>query len=98
MITSPLFHPSTNGAAENAVKTLKACLLKFLKETSNGMSVSSIISRYLFNYRNTPHWVTGECPSMLMFGRKVRTRLDLLKDFGGKREKSKKAFQKKKEK
>ncbi|XP_060845664.1 uncharacterized protein K02A2.6-like [Rhopalosiphum padi] len=96
-ITSPPFHPSTNGAPENAVKTFKACLLKFLKESSNSMSVSSVmvISRYLFNYRNTPHWVTGECPSVLMFGRKVRTRLHLLKEFGGIKEDQNKHFNEK---
>lgn len=97
VVTSPPFHPSTNGAAENAVKTFKACLLKFMKDSGKGMSVSSVISRYLFNYRNTPHWVTGECPSMLMFGRKVRTRLDLLKEFGGRKEDQYKHFRGKRE-
>jgi len=92
VITSPPFHPSTNGAAENAVKTLKACLLKFMKANGKGISVSSVISRYLFNFRNTPHWVTGECPSMLMFGRNVRTRLDLLKEFGCRKENQSKHF------
>jgi len=41
--------------------------------------------------------VTGECPSMLMFGRKVRTRLDLLKEFGGRKEDQNKHFKGKRE-
>jgi len=97
VITSSPFHPSTNGAAENAVNNFKACLLKFMMDSGKGMSVSSAISRYLFNYRNTTHWVTGECPSMLMFGRKVRTRLDLLREFGGRKEDQYKHFKGKRE-
>lgn len=63
-----------------------------MKDSDMSVSVSSVISKYLFNYRNTPHWVTGECPSMMMFGRKVRTRLDLLKEFGGRKENQSKHF------
>ncbi|KAK9747192.1 hypothetical protein QE152_g5533 [Popillia japonica] len=40
--------------------------------------MSTLISKYLFSYRNTPHCVTGETPSKLMFSRKVKTRLDFL--------------------
>jgi len=41
--------------------------------------------------------VTGECPSMLMFGRKVRTRLDLLRELGGRKENQLKHFKGKRE-
>jgi len=82
IVTSPPFHPSTNGAADNAVKSYKSCLLKLMRYNKGSNSVSALISRYLFTYRNTPHWITGECPSTILFGRKVRTRLDLLTDFG----------------
>lgn len=71
IVTSSPSHPSTNGAAENAVKTFKSCLLKLIKSNKINELISSIISRYLFTYRNTPHWVTGECPSTIVFGRKV---------------------------
>lgn len=83
MVTSPPFHPSAKGAADNAVKTFKSCLLKLIKSNKSSLSISAIISRYLFTYRNTPHWVTGECPSTIVFGRKIKTRFDLLKDYGG---------------
>lgn len=77
--TSPPYHPATNGAAENAVKTFKTSIYKALRDTKNSMlSLNTIVSRYLFSYRNTPHWVTGETPSKLMFGRKLKSRLDFL--------------------
>lgn len=30
-------------------------------------------------YRNSPHWTTNECPAKLMFGRKLKNRLDFIK-------------------
>lgn len=77
--TSPPYHPATNGSAENAVKSFKANVYKALKDTkSSNASLNTIVNRYLFSYRNTPHWVTGETPSKLMFGRKIKNRLDFL--------------------
>jgi len=78
--TSPSFHPVTNGAAENAVKSFKIGIQKALKDKKNkDVTVSTLINRYLFMYRNSPHWTTNECPAKLMFGRKLKTRLDFLK-------------------
>ncbi|XP_008190241.1 uncharacterized protein K02A2.6-like [Acyrthosiphon pisum] len=78
--TSPPFHPATNGAAENAVKSFKRGINKALKDKINkGVTVSTLINRYLFMYRNSPHWTTNECPAKLMFGRKLKTRLDFLR-------------------
>lgn len=48
-----------------------------------GMLFNSMISRCLFSYINTPHWITGECPMPLMFN--VRTKLDLFKKFRGRK-------------
>lgn len=77
--TSPPYHPATNGAAENSVKTFKSALNKLLMDSScYNLSISALVSKYLFSYRNTPHCVTGETPSKLMFLRKVKTRLDFL--------------------
>ncbi|KAF2901747.1 hypothetical protein ILUMI_04444, partial [Ignelater luminosus] len=79
--TSSPYHPATNGAAENAVKTFKLAFKKLLLDDCNkNLSNSSIISKYLFSYRNTPHCCTGETLSKLMLGRIVKTRLALLND------------------
>ncbi|KAK9701332.1 hypothetical protein QE152_g30687 [Popillia japonica] len=47
-------------------------------KNSNKMGLSSLITKYLFSYRNTPHSTTGQTPSKLMFSRKVKTRFDFL--------------------
>ncbi|KMQ87799.1 hypothetical protein RF55_12828 [Lasius niger] len=78
--TSSAFHPSTNGAAENFVKTLKTALAKAMKDPKNrSTSLRSLLNRFLFAYRTTPYCVTGETPDKLMFNRNVRTLMDLIK-------------------
>ena len=37
------------------------------------------LARFLISYRNTKHTVTGMPPAELMFGKTLRTRLDLLR-------------------
>lgn len=77
-MTSPVAHPQSNGAAENAVKTVKLALEKILA-TEGDMMVEDAIVNFLMVYRNTPHCTTQETPSQRMFGRKVNLRLDLVK-------------------
>lgn len=78
-LTSVPYHPSTNGAAENSVKSFKQALSKMLADaTTASDELSTLISKYLFSYRNTPHCVTNETPSKLMFSRKIKTRFDFL--------------------
>ena len=71
--TSP-HHPSSNGQAERAVQTFKSSMKRFTEGT-----VLTKVTRFLLHYRTTPHSVTGQSPAELMFNRKLRTRLDLLK-------------------
>ena len=73
-VCSAPFHPSTNGLAENMVKTFKSAL-RHLK----GEEVSIAIDRFLFKYRLTPHTTTGLSPSELLLGRRVRSVFDLLR-------------------
>lgn len=78
-VVSPPYHPSTNGAAENGVKSFKSAINKFLCDSKTCFQeIPTLINKYLFSYRNTPHSVTEETPSKLMFSRKVKTRLDFL--------------------
>ena len=72
-VTSAPYHPSTNGLAERAVQSFK----QGLKRTT-GKSIQDRLSRFLFQYRTTPHSTTGVPPSELLMGRRLRTRFDLL--------------------
>ena len=49
-VTSSPYHPSTNGLAERGVQTLKLGI----KRTKGG-SLQEKLSRFLFDYRITPH-------------------------------------------
>ena len=73
-LLTPPYHPALNGLVERSVQTFKE-RLKRLKEGS----LNTRLSRFLFKYRLTPHSSTGFSPAELMFGRKLRSTLDLLK-------------------
>ena len=72
-ITSAPYHPSTNGLAERAVQTFKQALKRI-----QGSSIQEKLSKFLFQYRITPHTTTGIAPAELFMGRRLRSRLDLL--------------------
>jgi hypothetical protein len=74
-ITGAPYHPETNGAAENLVKTFKRSL-KASKAT--GIPVDVALEQFLLAYRTTPHATTNVTPAKLL-GRELRTRLDLLR-------------------
>ena len=68
------YHPATNGLAEKAVQTVKTAL----KKATTGTSLETRISRFLFQYRLTPHTTTGVSPAKLLMNRTPHSRLDLL--------------------
>ena len=72
-IRSPPYHPASNGLVERAVQTFK----EGMKRLKLG-SLNTRLSRFLLRYRITPHSSTGSSPSELLWGRKLRSQLDLL--------------------
>ncbi|XP_041353242.1 uncharacterized protein K02A2.6-like isoform X1 [Gigantopelta aegis] len=74
-ILSAPYHPATNGLAERFVQTFKHALRK-LKSADN---LQQKLSAFLLTYRNTSHSTTSESPAMLLLGRRLCSRLDLLK-------------------
>ncbi|CAG9134518.1 unnamed protein product [Plutella xylostella] len=75
-VTSAPYRPQGNGAAENAVKTIKKCLKRALHE---GEDVATALSKFLLQYRNCPHATTGVAPAVALMGRRLRSRLDALR-------------------
>ena len=50
-----------------------------MKSETEVKPLSIKLTTFLLAYRNNPHSTTGEAPSQLFWGRRLRTRLDLLK-------------------
>lgn len=76
-VTSPIYHPASNGQAENSVRTCKK-MIKCILSKGHARDIHERLLEYVFNYRNTQHCATGSTPAMLMYGREFRSRLDLL--------------------
>ncbi len=78
-ILVPPYSPSSNGQAERGVRSFKEGLKKALGEGGGGKSnIKAKLINYLLRYRATPHATTGKSPAELLFGRKIRTKLDLV--------------------
>ena len=70
------YHPSSNGLAENAVKSVKSALRKMCAKKG---VLQDQIACYLFKHRLTPHTTTGRSPAELLLGRLPRSRLSLIR-------------------
>lgn len=71
-IRTPPYHPASNGLVERAVQTSKEGMKRQKLGTLNTRL------RLLLCYRITQYSSTGVSPSELMWGRKLRSTLDLL--------------------
>ncbi|XP_062715253.1 uncharacterized protein K02A2.6-like [Aedes albopictus] len=69
------YHPATNGLAERFVQTFKAKLKSLQCDTS---TMHAELCNILLAYRKTIHPATGKSPSMMLYNRQIRSRLDLL--------------------
>ena len=74
-VTSPPYHPQSNGAAERCVQTFKGAMKSMKDEPGN---IGTRLLRFRFQYRSTPHATTGTSPAQLFLGRTLRTRLSML--------------------
>ncbi|XP_041970711.1 uncharacterized protein K02A2.6-like [Aricia agestis] len=74
-LTAP-YHPASNGAAENAVRSVKRALKTAIVDNVDD---DTALSRFLFTYRNTVHSTTGRESAVALLGRRLHGRLDLLR-------------------
>ena len=75
--TSP-YHPQANGLVENFNGTLKKMLKCYAQEEPTDWDRQ--IPYVLFAYREAPHETTGYSPFELLYGRRVRGPLQLMKE------------------
>ena len=67
-IQSAPYHSSSNGLAERFVQTFKRAMKAGEK---GGGSLNTRLSRFLFDYRSTPHATTNVSPAELFLWRKI---------------------------
>ena len=75
--TTP-YHPQTDGPVERFNGTLKAMLNKLTSR--NQKDWDELLPYRLFAYREVPQESTGFAPFELLYGRRVRSQLDVLKE------------------
>lgn len=74
--TSP-YNPSSNGAAENLVRTFK----RFLVKCSRNSELETEIFKFILSYNTSKHCSTGVSPAELHYGRSLFTSLDRIIPF-----------------
>ena len=75
--TTP-YHPQTDGLVERFNGTLKSMLKKFVNKS--GKDWDDYLPYLLFAYREVPQESTGFSPFELLYGRRVRGPLDILRE------------------
>ena len=78
--TSSAYSPKTNGLAERAVQVFKQKMRK------NSGTRHEKLMDFLLHYRITVQQTTNRTPASMMFGRELRTRIDLVQPEPGRKE------------
>ena len=74
------FHPSSNGRAEQTVRSTKTTLKKLFDESpTSSVDWHVALNRFLIQQHVTPHSTDGDSPAELLMGRKLRTVLDAIR-------------------
>ncbi|UYV74104.1 hypothetical protein LAZ67_11002126, partial [Cordylochernes scorpioides] len=76
-VTSPPYHPKSNGQEEVSVREVKKLLKKQLYENEQ-VELDLVLSRALFFIRTNVNIRKGTSPAELFLGRKIRSRLSVL--------------------
>ncbi|CAF1240779.1 unnamed protein product [Adineta ricciae] len=72
-ITTPPYHPPSNGIAERFVRSFKEGMI--MQQESGQTNKSVALRNVLRSYRWTPHTTTGTAPAEALFRRPIRTEL-----------------------
>ncbi|KAL1251129.1 hypothetical protein QQF64_018925 [Cirrhinus molitorella] len=70
-----VYYPAANGAAERFHRALKGCIQTAILQSQPWKEA---VTNWLQVYRATPHATTSTSPYELLYGRKMRTKLDIL--------------------
>ncbi|XP_043502770.1 uncharacterized protein K02A2.6-like [Polistes fuscatus] len=75
------FHPSSNGRAEQTVRSVKTTLRKVFLESSNSVigDWRLALNRFLIQQHVTPQSADSDSPAELLMGRKLQTVLDAIR-------------------
>jgi len=71
-VTSPAYHPQSNGLAERAVRSFKESMVRLQAE---GYTMSQAVQIFLRDIRWRPHTITGQIPAEQLLSRAARTDL-----------------------
>uniref|UniRef100_A0A914QXN5 RNA-directed DNA polymerase n=1 Tax=Panagrolaimus davidi TaxID=227884 RepID=A0A914QXN5_9BILA len=80
-ITSPVYHPQSNGQAEKIVQVYKNFIKKKALADPENFDLDVATTQFLFSYRTTPNTATpGHCtPAMAHMNRELRSILDQIR-------------------